>query len=57
MQQYESFRNVFQSENIHVPYCKFKHFREITKPIQPFDKKTSYKKGRVFRNNFIQKLG
>ena len=39
MQQYESFRSVFQSDNFHAPYCKFKHFREITKPIQSLGKK------------------
>ena len=44
MQQYGSFYNVFQSDNIHVPYCKFKHFLEITKPIQPSDKKHPTKK-------------
>ena len=44
MQQYESFQNVFQSDNFHVPYCKFKHFREITKPIQSLGKKHPTKK-------------
>ena len=44
MQQYESFQNVFQSDNFHVPYCKFKHFREITKPIQSLGKKHTAKK-------------
>ena len=39
MQQYESFQSVFQSDNFHVPYCKFKHFREITKHIQSLGKK------------------
>ena len=57
MQQYESFQSVFQSDNFHVPYCKFKHFREITKPIQSLGKRTLCKEGRVFRNIFIRKLG
>ena len=38
-QQLESFQSVLQSDNFHVSYCKFKHFREITKPIQSLDKK------------------
>ena len=44
MQQYESFQNISQSDNCHVPYCKFKHFREITKPIQSLGKKHLTKK-------------
>ena len=44
MQQYESFQSVFQPDNFHVPYCKFKHFREITKPIQSLGKKHPAKK-------------
>ena len=43
-QQYESFQSVFQSVNFHVPFCKFKHFREITKPIQSLGKKHPAKK-------------
>ena len=39
IKQYESFQNVFQSDNYHDPYCKFKHFREISKPIQYLSKK------------------
>ena len=44
MQQCESFQNVFQADNCHVPYCKFKHFHEIIKPIQSLDKKHPTKK-------------
>ena len=44
MQQYESLQNISQSDNCHVPYCKFKHFREITKPIQSLGKKHLTKK-------------
>ena len=44
VQQYESFQNVFQSDKFHVPHCKFKHFREITKPIQSLGKKHPTKK-------------
>ena len=39
IKQYESFQNVFQSDNYYDPYCKFKHFREISKPIQYLSKK------------------
>ena len=48
MQQYESFQNVFQSDYFHDPYCKFKHFREITKPIQSLGKKHPAKKAEYF---------
>ena len=44
LQQLESFQSVLQLDNFHVPYCKFKHFREITKPIQSLDKKHSANK-------------
>ena len=44
LQQYESFQNVFRADNFHVPYCKFKHFREITKPLQSLSKKHPTKK-------------